>query len=448
MPASKARKERRTQCHDTDANCTEGKGKNANPSRALRENPDVQVREIEGKGRRLVWAPVDGRTLSKGKLQNCSPSFIAHRSSDTTGTTIVRLQPEVAVLDDKNIKKRCHGCFADKGKDDSPLLSCPGCRLVHYCSTACRGEEMAVHKMECKALSAFVKKGVMNAPPDPGFRARMVGRVIWQRMRLGQEWFKEIESLVAHEEDNVLPSELSTVLDYLCGSVEDSDLDMLSKLAKLGIASLEEVRVIFRRVRTNYLHVPTDASVAKALSSVTTALVHSCDPNVVYCFPRDTIMSDLPQTPEIKYFIQHADVKDPIHIVAVKDIKPGEELNTPCAMTFQPYLLRQAHLRVYAYIPECTCALCVKNKLAIEGKSSRVDPREALWCGRPDCTGWVALDWSEISKPKPQGLCSGCKQPCILNIDKVASVVKRGRDVWESVRIKEGKSRLFPTKGP
>lgn len=284
--------------------------------------------------------------------------------------------------------------------------------------------------MECKALSAYQKKNVRKETSDPGFRARLVGRIVWQRMQLGQEWYhKEIESLKAHEEDIVLPNQLSPVLDYLCGSIEDGDLDMLSKLAKLGIASLEELRIIFRRARTNFLKVPKDKNVAKVLCSEAVTLSHSCDPNVAFATPESTAVT-----------------QNFLHIIALKNIKPGEELTRSYILNFHPYLLRQAHLRVYAYITECRCALCVKNKLAIEGKSSRVDPREALWCGRPDCTGWVALDWSEISKPKPKGLCSGCKQPCILNADQVADTIKRAKEKWESVRIRGGRSPSLPIK--
>jgi hypothetical protein len=35
---------------------------------ALKENPDVQIREVEGMGRGLFWCPSDGRVLSEGEF--------------------------------------------------------------------------------------------------------------------------------------------------------------------------------------------------------------------------------------------------------------------------------------------------------------------------------------------------------------------------------------------
>jgi hypothetical protein len=54
------------------------------------------------------------------------------------GSSLVRLDPLISVLDDSFLDKACSACFAGSksvepkyGKD---LLKCTGCRILHYCS--------------------------------------------------------------------------------------------------------------------------------------------------------------------------------------------------------------------------------------------------------------------------------------------------------------------------
>lgn len=324
------------------------------------------------------------------------------------------------MLEDEHIRKHCHVCFSEQGKN-GPLLRCSGCKLVHYCSASCKEDDSAIHKVECKALSSLQAKVPQKDLSDPGFRVRMVARVIWQRMLLGEKWFEPIESLMIYKEDDIPGDTLAKLLDYLFGSIDDPDLDMHGKLAKLGLGSIEEVKTIFRRVVTNYIIVPSKLSVGKALSPIVSTLNHSCEANLVYVTPKEMT------------------VKNCLHLVAIKDIKPGEELTITYLASFMPYLFRQADLRAYYLIQECDCSLCVMNKNAIEGRSNQVDGREALWCGRPECDGWVALDWKD-KKPKPRGLCTGCQKPCILDSQKITSALARGKAFFDQVGFNSGKN--------
>lgn len=77
MPTSKARKERRAQRQLVEGRTAEAEETIKNTYQTLGANPNIQVREIEGKGRGLVWAPADGKVLTKGEPRNEVFSFVA-----------------------------------------------------------------------------------------------------------------------------------------------------------------------------------------------------------------------------------------------------------------------------------------------------------------------------------------------------------------------------------
>jgi len=73
-----------------------------------------------------------------------------------------------------------------------------------------------------------------------------------------------------------------------------------------------------------------------------------------------------------------------MRVVAIRDIKPGEELLTSYVDLGLPLRRRKAELRANYHF-ECTCSLCFMEK------EEWVDPSEALRCGKGKCTGLLRM---------------------------------------------------------
>jgi hypothetical protein len=329
---------------------------------------------------------------------------------------------------DAQLRQRCHAC--DKRVMKVVLQPCSDCKVVHYCSDACKIADEAVHKEECKHLialhakySAFKTPVEGQTPVIPSTEVRMAARLLWLRRQKGQVWWEAIESLPIIPKRDREPAEEESYIDkerkdkdkrrddellllalYLCGSSTDVE----AKRAELGVSGLEDMEKLYDCLCQHLIEVP-DVNlipVAKVLSSTAAIINHSCVPNVQIVFPKG------------------AGIKDCVQIVAVKDIKAGEELVCSYTDTSQPWIIRQVDLSK-KNILLCECTLCIEGKELWESETEpkKVDPREAVWCGRPGCKGWVALNWQPS---KPVGLCTNCKQPCILDQSKLEAPLKLG----------------------
>lgn len=92
----------------------------------------------------------------------------------------------------------------------------------------------------------------------------------------------------------------------------------------------------------------------------------------------------------------------------------------------------------------CTCQLCQKSEAnqcpcescgcqsgLDESTKVWVDPREALYCGRDDCRGWLYMC------PKTKngvGLCTECKQPSAFTKGTVAKTLSEGLKLLDKLR--------------
>lgn len=324
----------------------------------------------------------------------------------------MRLEPEMMVPNEESLRHHCHVCYSA-----SSLQCCTSCKLVRYCSTACKEADLSIHQYECKALSpsASVKRS-SAVPVDPGMKKRIVAGLVWQRMQLGREWSKAIMTLLVYEACFISPGELATLTDYLCRSVIDSSLSTDAKLAKLGVSSSNEIRNLYTCVNYNSIKVVElyTSHTRLALSSVVAMLNHSCDPNVAVVFSQGPV------------------IKDCLHVVAIKEIKSGEELFTRYTDSLVQRCLRQVDLqRSHHFL--CSCTLCVKDIAMEEGLSTRVNPRQAFWCGRPSCSGWVNYN---AGMCEFKGLCTNCKQPGLAKQKDVFSTILDGMSLVE--RLREG----------
>jgi hypothetical protein len=316
------------------------------------------------------------------------------------------------VPDEIAIHTHCHVCYSQKGSDGGGLQCCPDCKLVHYCSKACKEADLPLHQEECKALISYRSNFGANAS-DPGSMIRQTARLVWQRKLSSEEWWKNIEGLLLHHDQTqgsiAYFSGARDVAKYLCGTRNIAGTEV--KLAEWGYPDINELRAIYTRLQhSSYQAISAFmGEMGRSLSTVAAMINHSCAPNSVIVFP------DGPG------------VKKPLHVVNLWDLKGEEEISVCYGDPCLPYTLRKKQYQ-NSFFFECSCSLCNKSERTLKTTKARVDPREATWCGRVGCNGWVALD-QESSKTK--GLCTGCKQPSILDEVKMANTLSEARDLMK-----------------
>ena len=283
--------------------------------------------------------------------------------------------------------------------------------MIRYCSLACQKAEWPAHKLECKALKAFqhrAETGKQGTVREPGTTVRLMGRLVWERKRLGDGWWGCIERLQTNREtlgsDEHLTQLPLRLVDYL--GVRDAQAGE-GQMKELGFSSAAELLDLVGRTTVNtFVAYSSDlTAVGAALSSVVAMINHSCVPNVAVVYPNGP------------------GGKQPMHVVSIKDLEPGDELTTFYLDVSDPYPLRQKTLE-QRYSFRCTCPLCTRVAKPRQGKKPRVDPREALWCGRPGCAGWVAASGEGR-------ICTSCKQASTVDVAVTEEVLREGREVLE-----------------
>jgi hypothetical protein len=356
----------------------------------LQENRDIQLRLSDGKGRGLFWNPSDGRRVGRG-------------------TTLMRLTPEVTVPSSDNLSSLCHKCFSpsDGGK---ALQRCSGCKVLRYCSTKCQKADWPSHRRECTALQALQKSSSKEkeggGAQEPGMTLRLLGRLVWEHKRLGKEWWKGINNLQSNRDaiqsdENLM--QLPLRLAYYLGATPDEQGK--AKMTELGLPAAADVLDIISRTAINTIVVYSSdlSAIGVALSATAAMINHSCVPNVAIVYPNGP------------------GALNPMHVVVIRDLDPGEELTTFYIDVADPYTQRQKILQ-QRYFFTCKCPLCKKSRM------SRVDAREALWCGRQGCSGWVSSSGSQ-----GRSLCTKCKQPRTVDLEEVAAAIQQGVQVLAKI---------------
>lgn len=329
----------------------------------------------------------------------------------------------------ESLANLCHVCFFSS-KHGKPLQRCSGCKVLRYCSTLCQKADWSSHRDECNALQAYKasskRKEEQSSLSEPGMTVRLLGRLVWERKRRDQDWWKGIETLQSNREAIASDQSLMDLplrLAHYLGAKPDMEGE--AKLMELGMTSASELLdLIGRTIINSFVAYSSDLSaVGLALSNVVAMLNHSCVPNVAVVYPNGP------------------GVKQPMHVVAIRDIEAEEELTTCYIDVADPFAQRQAILQ-QRYAFECNCPLCLKSKKALVGKRAKVEAREALWCGRPNCTGWVAAP----SHGQESSLCTNCKQPSRLDYEVVTSLVQKGKDVLLRVEKLVNQGELYTAK--
>ncbi|KAH9962254.1 SET domain-containing protein [Russula dissimulans] len=316
------------------------------------------------------------------------------------GGTILITKPPIYVLLTKNLEHFCSSCISPASA--TGLKRCTQCKNIRYCNAVCQTNDWAMHKSECVAMQRWAAQ----APPDmaiPGEPIRCLGRVLWGKKKRGLKsvWTRELDAMQSHRTAALPPDavELQThliraVLRYL--DVSDPD-----ELVPFGIESVASIVDLVSRFTTNSITLtsPSLAPLGVCVSPLVALINHSCDPNAVVVFPRSA--------------------KDPVslepemHVVAIRDISPGEEIFTSYIDTTLPRVRRQEALS-NTYNFTCRCQLC--------SQPPGLNHREAFVC--PEKCGGACPFPSEV--------------PSLTRCVKCKSAMAYTDETWAVIRAAHG----------
>ncbi|KAK1236420.1 hypothetical protein PQX77_000330 [Marasmius sp. AFHP31] len=187
---------------------------------------------------------------------------------------------------------------------------------------------------------------------------------------------------------------------------------------QFGINSAGELVDIISKFTTNTftLSDPSLTPIGACVSPAAALLNHSCDPNVVAVFPGNDSNNKKGQPL--------------LEVVAIRDIKLGEQLLTAYVDTTLPTSLRQKTLKE-TYFFTCRCHLC--------DRPQDVDPRESLWCPRK-CGGVCPLPVDDVElDAKVSTSCKTCKTavptPALEEVLDAVRIGKEGFKKAESLQF-------------
>ncbi|KAM6501854.1 SET domain containing protein [Amanita muscaria] len=218
-----------------------------------------------------------------------------------------------------------------------------------------------MHKLECVALQSWAKTAPSAEVAIPSDAVRCLGRVLWRQKKSGGESYfcKEFNTMQSHRSDlQPCTYELHTHLAHALKRY--LNLTSPQEMQTYGLASIADLVDLISRFTTNtvVLTTPSLTPIGACISPSIALLNHSCDPNAVIVFPRNSANPKL-----------HEPL---LQVIAIKPINPGEELLTAYIDTTLPREDRRKTLKE-TYSFDCRCKLCCPPL-------GFVDPREALLC--------------------------------------------------------------------
>ncbi|CAO1613572.1 unnamed protein product [Jaminaea pallidilutea] len=281
--------------------------------------------------------------------------------------------------------------------------------MVRYCSGECQRQDWErVHFKECRALRWYKKQ--QTAAGDggkvtlPNTRIRMLSRMLWSRRvtekDIGGIAYQDLQSRVsasAHaKEDEKREAQL---FERFVAAGEEQDVPLsIEALQRLGLQTgLEQV---LTKSLSNAFQLSTGMldDVGMCISPGLSMLNHSCVPNTAQVFPLG------PQAPGTQAMA----------LVAIRDIKPGEELTVTYIDTAMPRSRRQAVL-LEEYGFACDCEGCSTS-------STVLDPREALWCSRKSCRGWLHRQGESSSTSANVCRCNRCHVKQRVDLESIHAI--------------------------
>ncbi|KAJ8073401.1 hypothetical protein PM082_011676 [Marasmius tenuissimus] len=386
--------------------------------KALRSSihrPECRLSQIyeQKKTKNLVGQENESNPRVREGLYSALPDWLEIRVSAEEGRGIFTKQA---------LRAACSAHEENQGS----LRRCTKCRIVRYCNSECQTTDWSIHKLECAALQRWFQ-AAEGVDRPPGDAVRCVARLLWRRQkRRDSVWAKEIDSMQSHRIVVTKGDQIDTK------HIEDQTQLAHSLVQFLGVAAPQELAEqfainsagelvdIISKFATNTftLSDPSLTPIGACVSPAAALLNHSCDPNVVAVFPGNDSNNKKGQPL--------------LEIVAIRDIKPGEQLLTAYVDTTLPTPLRQKALKE-TYFFTCYCHLC--------DRPQGVDPRESLWCPRK-CGGVCPLPVNDVELDAHVSTsCKTCKTavptPALEEVLDAVRIGKEGLEKAESLQFIE-----------
>ncbi|XP_077480049.1 histone-lysine N-methyltransferase SMYD3 [Stigmatopora argus] len=245
------------------------------------------------------------------------------------GTLIFSAEPLAACVSIKVAKEVCHNCFAR----EKNLLRCSQCKMARYCNIICQKQAWSHHKRECKCLQSIL-------PRIPTDSVRLAARIIFAKLSPTESKSEELYTLDQHESHLSSMSEpktqglsqLASMLEMYLQEVPELALEMTSAFPKSCRRPLD----LIAKVTCNCFTISDGElqEIGVGLYPSLSLLNHDCRPNCVTVFEGTKL-----------------------HLRAVRDIKPAEELTISYIETLSMTEERQKQLEEQ-YSFTCRCHKC------------------------------------------------------------------------------------------
>ncbi|KAG8862916.1 hypothetical protein FRB96_000336 [Tulasnella sp. 330] len=348
---------------------------------------EIRIDDVSGRG---IWT----KSTTNGGLKNIP-----------AGSKLLAIEPHVSALSTIYLANLCSACHRSRGPAHTSLQRCVKCKK-------CQTHDWPAHKHECASLQYWIVASTSTVD-SPETQSEDAG----QGKEMGSS-AKELDLMQTHrpslQESN--HRSMTMLAHALARYVTASDTPSPEALAKLEIGSARELLDIISRftVNTFTLTNPSLTAIGVAVSPLAALVNHSCIPNAVVVFPRSSAV--------------FAAGSDPLEVVAIRDLAPGEEILTSYVDVSLPRRLRGKEL-LDRYHFDCGCRSC-----AIAPGVGHVDAREAMICDREGCTGMLALpDHGRSVLPT----CPSCQNSPSVDIASVLDAVRLGEDALEKATAME-----------
>jgi len=222
---------------------------------------------------------------------------------------------------------RCQHCLMCASGEASELKRCAACKHVRYCSEACQRDHWPVHKEECALIAGLLR----NHTPGKDGQASFLRDVLMLRRAFTNANLADAMSDMCWIDLNPILSKTFDLMADKChlelpalkGQSPSAIVRMLSKFQGNSFALMGEIM----------------EPIGHAVYRFTSLLNHSCMPNCAV-------------VQQLHY--EHPPVQ---HLVALRDILPGEELTHCYVDQLQPRALRHEQLSM-RYGFRCNCTRC------------------------------------------------------------------------------------------
>ncbi|XP_057707356.1 histone-lysine N-methyltransferase SMYD3 [Corythoichthys intestinalis] len=247
-----------------------------------------------------------------------------------SGRLLFSAEPLATCVSSKVAKDVCHSCFARQKN----LLRCSQCKMARYCNSICQKQAWSDHKRECKCLQRIL-------PRTPTDSVRLAARIIFAMLTPAKNRSEELYTLDEHESHLTSMSEqktqglsqLASMLEmYLQEEVPELALEMTSTLPQSCRRTLD----LIAKVTCNCFTISDGElkEIGVGLYPSLSLLNHDCRPNCVTVFEGTKL-----------------------HLRAVRDIKPAEELTISYIETLSVTEERQKQLEEQYHFT-CRCQKC------------------------------------------------------------------------------------------